>query len=283
MPIEAMIAVLLGAFLHAAWNVMIRGAADPARDTVLIVVGAAALALCASPFVPLPAPASWPYLLASGVIHVVYFLLVASAYRHGEMSLVYPVMRGTAPALSALGAVLLFSEWPAAGGWIGIALICAGILLIAAESLRGKGFPARAMLAAVATALVVAVYTLIDGAGVRLSGNAAGYTGWVFVLTAAPLLVFHAMRNGANVMNASRSLLPYWRRALAGGAFTLGAYALALWAMTLAPIALVAALRETSVVFGTLLAALLLNERVRALRWVAIVMVCAGAAAIRFA
>lgn len=280
MALEVMLAVLLGALLHAAWNALIRGAADRTLDTVLVVCGAGVLMLALLPFAPLPAAASWPYLLASGAIHVAYFLLVAGAYRHGELSFVYPLMRGTAPALSAVAAALLLAEVPSARGWLGVALICSGVLLLAGDAWRKANFHGHAALFAFGTAGIVVVYTLVDGVGVRLSGNAMAYTGWMFLLTALPLLAIFLARDRAATLAYARR---HWRRGLFGGACTLASYALALWAMTQAPIALVAALRETSVVFGALLAATLLRENISGARVAAIAVVVAGAVAIKLA
>lgn len=278
MTIDVMLAVLLGALLHASWNALIRGSTDRTLDTVLVVAGAALIAACMLPFAPLPAAASWPFLIASGLIHVAYFMLVALSYRDGALSFAYPIMRGSAPAVSAIAAALLLSESPAAGGWLGILLICSGIMLLAIESWRVGVFQRRTALFALGTAGTIVVYTLVDGVGVRLSGHAAAYTGWVFVLTAIPLTVVFLLRDG----QAARGYLRHhWRRGLLGGACTLGSYALALWAVTQAPIALVAALRETSVVFGALLAATLLGEHLSRTRWIAIGIVTAGAVTIK--
>lgn len=280
MTIDVMLAVLLGALLHAVWNAMIRGSDNRTLDTVLVVAGAGALMIAMLPFAPLPAPASWPYVIASGAIHVAYFLLVAMSYRHGELSFVYPIMRGSAPAASAIAAALLLAEVPAAGGWLGVALICGGVMLLAGDSWRTGSFHGRAALFAIGTAAVIVVYTLVDGIGVRLSGHAASYTGWVFLLTAAPLVTIFMARNRTAT---TAYLRQHWRRGLFGGACTLASYALALWAMTRAPIALVAALRETAVIFGVLIAALVLHERITRIRYLSILIVTAGAAAIKLA
>lgn len=280
MAIDVMLAVLLGALLHAVWNAMIRGSGNRTLDTVLVVAGAGALMIAMLPFAPLPAPASWPYVIASGVIHVIYFLLVALSYHHGELSFVYPIMRGSAPAASAIAVALLLAEVPTAGGWLGVALICGGVMLLAGDSWRTGSFHGRAALSAIGTAGVIVVYTLVDGIGVRLSGHAASYTGWVFLLTAIPLLTIFLLRDCAGT---TAYLRQHWRRGLLGGACTLASYALALWAMTRAPIALVAALRETAVIFGVLIAALVLRERITRIRYLSILVVCAGAAAIKLA
>lgn len=280
MALDILLVVLFSALLHAAWNTMIRGSSNRTLDTVLVVAGAGVIMLALLPFLPLPAAASWPYAIASGLIHVGYFLLVAGAYRHGELSYVYPLMRGTAPALSAIAAALLLAEVPALQGWLGVALICGGVLLLAGDSLRKAAPQHSATRFALGTAAVVVIYTLVDGVGVRLSGNAAVYTGWVFLLTALPLLAIFLLRDRTATLGYAQQ---HWRRGLFGGACTLASYALALWAMTQAPIALVAALRETSVVFGTLLAATLLRERISPMRWGAVLVVAAGAVAIKLA
>jgi len=259
---------------------MIRGSANRTLDTVLVVAGAGAIMVLLLPFLPLPAAASWPYALASGVIHVGYFLLVAGAYRHGELSYVYPLMRGTAPALTAIAGALLLAEIPALQGWLGVILICSGVLLLAGDAWRKATLQGSATLFALGTAGIVVIYTLVDGVGVRLSGNAAVYTGWVFLLTALPLTAIFLWRDRRSTLTYARQ---HWQRGLFGGTCTLASYALALWAMTQAPIALVAALRETSVVFGTLLAALLLKESVSRTRYAAIGVVVAGAVAIKLA
>ncbi len=278
MTLDVMFAVLFGALLHACWNALISGSTDRTLDTVLVVAGAAVIAACALPFAPLPAPASWPFLIASGVIHVVYFILVAQSYRHGELSFAYPIMRGSAPVISAIAAALLLAESPSAGGWLGVLLISGGVMLLAADSWRNGAFQGRAALFALATAAIIVVYTLVDGIGARLSQQAAAYTGWVFVLTAVPLVALFLVRSG----RATRGYFKlHWRRGLIGGGCTLGSYGLALWAMTQAPIALVAALRETSVIFGALIAAALLGERLSRVRWAAIIVVTAGAVVIK--
>lgn len=280
MAIDVMLAVLLGALLHATWNAMIRGSGNRALDTVLVAAGAGALMICVLPFAPLPAPASWPYIIASGTIHVAYFLLVALSYRHGELSFVYPIMRGSAPAVAAIAAALLLAEVPSAGGWLGVALICGGVALLAGDAWKKRAFNGNAALSAFGTAGIIVVYTLVDGVGVRLSGHAASYTGWVFLLTSIPFAAIFLVRDRAATI---AYLQQHWRRGLFGGACSLASYALALWAMTRAPIALVAALRETSVIFAVLIAAIVLRERITRIRYLSILIVAAGAAAIKLA
>lgn len=278
MPWDVVAIVLLGAGLHAGWNALVRASVHKFFDTALIVTGAAVWTALALPLMPVPAMQSWPYLAASVVIHVVYFSFVAFAYRQGELSFAYPLMRGAAPALSAVAGVLVLHESPSLGGWAGVLLICTGVLVLAADAWRTGTLRVASTLFALANAVVIAIYTLVDGQGARLAGHAFSYTGWMFLLTAPVLLAILAAGQHRGVLEKVRA---GWGKGLLGGACTLASYALALWAMTRAPIALVAALRETSVVFGAILAACFLNEPLTRLRCLSIVVVCAGAIAIK--
>jgi drug/metabolite transporter (DMT)-like permease len=271
-------AVLLGALLHAVWNVFIRAASDKSLNTVLVAGGAGAWAACWLPFAPWPALASWPYLAASVLIHVGYFSFVAYLYRNLDLSFAYPIMRGSAPAFSAVIAVLLVHESPSPTGWTGVLLVSSGVMILIGDSWRSGALRRAPLLLALANAGVIVAYTLVDGVGARLSGNPNSYTAWLFFLTAIPLTVMYFAKTGRSGMKALR--INRMKAAL-GGACTVGSYGLALWAMTRAPIALVASLRETSVVFGTLLAAAFLGERVTPWRYVSVLVVTCGAIAIK--
>ena len=273
-----MLVVLLGAALHATWNVLVKSSTDKALDIGLVVAGSALLSLVAVPLLPLPAEASWPMLAASGVIHQVYFTLVAAAYRSGDMSLAYPLMRGTPPVIVAVLANLLLGEQLGPGGWAGVAMVSGGVL---ATAFNRRGPPSwRTVGFALANALVIVAYTLVDGVGARRSGHAIAYTLWVFLLTAALLLPMLAWWRGPDL---ARHLRARWHVGLGGGMCTLGSYAVALWAMTQAPIALVSALRETSILFGVALAALLLRERPGGVRLAGVGLITLGAVALRLA
>lgn len=278
MSLDVMAIVLFAAALHAGWNAIVRASAEKFQDTVLIVFGAGVWTALLLPLAPLPAVASWPYLAASVLIHIAYFSLVAFSYHSGELSFVYPLMRGSAPALSAVAAALLINESPSPSGWAGIILISCGILVLAGDSLRSRTFRGAPALFALTNAGVIVVYTLVDGQGARLSGQAFSYTGWMFLLTAPLLLAISAAGRGREVF---QRLLSGWGRSLLGGACTLASYGLALWAMTQAPIALVAALRETSVVFAAIIAAYCLKEPITLLRYASIFTVTAGAIVIK--
>lgn len=278
LSLDVMAIVLFAAALHAAWNALVRASADKFLDTVLIVLGAGVWTAALLPLMPSPAVESWPYLAASVLIHVAYFVLVAVSYRSGELSFVYPLMRGSAPALTAVAGLLLINESPSPGGWAGVVLISCGVLVLAGDSLRLGTFRAASAAFALSNAGVIVIYTLIDGQGARLSGHAISYTGWMFLLTAPLLLAIAGVGQGRGIVHRIRS---GWRMGLLGGACTLASYGLALWAMTRAPIALVAALRETSVVFAAIIAASFLKEPITRIRYVSIIAVCAGAIAIK--
>jgi drug/metabolite transporter (DMT)-like permease len=278
MSLEVLLIVLLAAVLHAGWNALIRASSHNLQDACLLVVGAAVWTLFLVPFLPLPQSESWGYLALSVLIHVIYFFLLAVCYRFGQLSFSYPMMRGLAPAITALAMSLVFGESPSAGGWIGIVCICGGIALLSGDAWRSKSLRWATVAPVLATAGVIVCYTLVDGHGVRLAGHALAYTCWLFLLTAAAFIFLSALLGH---MASWRRTRTQWMRGLFGGACSLASYGLVLWAMTRAPIALVAALRESSVVIAAIIAVCCLGERLTGLRVVSICAVTAGAIAIK--
>jgi drug/metabolite transporter (DMT)-like permease len=273
-----MLIVLFAALLHAAWNAFIKSGDNKFVETTLLVTSAGAIAAVVLPFVPGPARASWPFLGASVAIHCVYFSLVALAYRTGELSFAYPLMRGSAPLFTAVLTVSFVGEPIGGGGWLGILLLCAGILWLGRDGWRSANSQKHTLAFALINAVVIVAYTIVDGLGVRASRNAWSYVLWLFFLNTFPLL---AIGFGSNARAILSVPLRGWGKGFAGGLCTVCAYGLALWAMTQAPIALVAALRETSVLIGTALGALLLKERFGLNRWFAAVLITAGAVAMK--
>ena len=273
-----MLVVLLAAALHASWNAIIKAGSDKFHDTGLVTIGAAIVPGLLLPWIPLPAPTSWPYLAASVVIHFGYFSLVALAYRAGDLSYTYPIMRGVAPMLTALVASLMVDESLTVGGKIGILLLSAGILTLAGDNWWSGRFDFAATAFGLLNAVVISMYTLVDGIGIRLAGKPESYICWLFFLTALPFLALSLLRQ-RRLFTAQ--LKSRWAMGLIGGLCTFGSYGLVLWAMTHVPIALVAALRETSVIFGTVIAAVFLRERFGPSRYVAAGLVTAGAVAMK--
>lgn len=276
MTLTVLLAVLGGALLHASWNVVVKHNADKRLATAGVFVGAGFAGLLLVPFVPAPPPGAWPYLAGSTVAECLYGVLLAAAYRRGDFSHAYPLMRGTAPLIVALGSATIVGEPLAPRTWLGVALVSAGILSLIVTAGGTRSWPATRI--ALANSVVIASYTLIDGVGARISGHPFAYTAWLFLVTAAPWcawLVYLASRDGLASLAAR---LP---RGLAGGACSAGSYGIALWAMTHAPVAAVASLRETSIVFGMVLGALVLGERVTRGRAVAALVIAGGVIVMR--
>jgi drug/metabolite transporter (DMT)-like permease len=262
MSTGVLLVVLFAAFLHASWNALVKASPDKILDIVFVTGSAGLICVAVVPFLPLPHASSWPYIVASAIIHIVYFLLIGAAYRSGDMSHAYPLMRGAPPLLVAIASVPLLGERLTVGEWFGVLLICGGILGLllvhrggGRNSGRNSGHTTRL---ALLNAVMIALYTLVDGTGARLSGHAASYTMWIFVLAAPPVLVWALVRHRAA---AHAHFRERWYLMLIGGACTLGAYTLVLWAMTKAPIAMVAALRESAILFGTAISMFVLKER----------------------
>jgi drug/metabolite transporter (DMT)-like permease len=251
------LAVLGAGLLHAGWNALLKsaGGGDSLLDTATVVAGSSACSLVVLPFMALPDRSAWPFLAASIVMHFAYYLTLAQAYRTGDLSFAYPLMRGSAPLIvTVLGAIFL-RELPEFHVIAGILLISAGIIGIAFA--RRERHPPAAAYWAFANAAIIAVYTLIDGAGARTSGNALSYVVWITFLEGVVFLAWVRHRRGAPTLGYLRS---QWRRGLLGGFCSVAAYAIVLWAMTRAPVAAISALRETSVIFAALIGAIWLKE-----------------------
>jgi drug/metabolite transporter (DMT)-like permease len=270
--------ILFAAALHASWNVLIKSESESLTNTVLIIAGSAVIGVVLLPFFPLPLRSCWPYLGASVVIHIVYFSLLLLAYKKGEMSLVYPLMRGLPPVLTAIAASILLSESLSLRGWLGIALVSSGALMLTADFRFSKGFQLAPVALAFLNAIVIVIYTLVDAQGARLSGNAFSYTGWMLFLLALFIFLVIPIIEGRQVFYR---MAKDWGKSLIGGACTFGSYGIALWAMTLAHVALVAALRETSILFGTVFSVFILKERIDWIRGLSITFIVAGAIAIK--
>ena len=279
MELTVFLLLLGGAACHAAWNAMIKLRLEPLDATILISIGCGLIAAPGLFIFGLPAQASWIFVLASLVIHFLYYITLAEAYRTGDLGQVYPIARGAAPLLTALASTVVLSEPIGLLGWIGLLTLTSGIGLL---SIKGQsGLPhlqRRAILFALATAGTVAAYSIVDGLGARLSGSALAYATVLFVGDSLMMLVFGLVRRGRAMF---RDVDRLWPTLLIGGAFSTISYAIAIWAMTQAPLALVAAVRETSVLFAALLSVVLLKERVMLVRIVAVVLVVGGLVIIR--
>jgi phosphonate utilization associated putative membrane protein len=278
-----MAAVLFGALLHASWNALIKGGTDKALDTALIHGLGMVVALPVVAVVGLPAREAWPFLAASIVVHLGYYIALVGAYRHGDLGLTYPVMRGLAPLLVACTSAALIGEVLPLTAWLGVLAISMGVVAVGLSRSALGGHPGKALRYALANAAIIALYTLIDGLGVRASGHALSYVATLFLFEGLPYFLLVMWRRGAQRPQAWRYMGRRWKLALAGTAASFGSYAIALWAMTQVPVATVAALRETSVLFAAALGTLWLKEGFGPLRAAGTLVVVAGVMALRLA
>jgi drug/metabolite transporter (DMT)-like permease len=271
--------VLFGAACHAGWNALIKFGLEPFTTTSLIAIASMLVALPLVPFVGFPITAAWPWLISSAILHLGYYIGLTEAYRTGDMSQVYPIARGSAPLMTATASAALLGEILSWRGWLGIAVLASGIFLISFRGSRDLAkIDKRAIGFALFTAVTICGYSIVDGTGARAAGNAHSYTVWLFILDGVMMAVFAPLRRGTGVFV---DMARYWKSGLAGGALSLAAYWIAIWAMTVAPIAIVAALRETSVLFGAAIAVVLLGEPLRTTRIIAAVMIVTGLTLIR--
>ena len=279
MDLFVFLAVLVAAAFHAGWNALLKLKVEPVVATCLMALASSAVALPLLPVVGLPAPSSWPYLLGSTTVHIAYFLALAQAYRYGDLGQVYPVARGSAPLLTAILAGFWIGEPLGAYGWAGIIVLASGILLLALRGRRAlQAFDARSIGFALLTSLTITAYTLIDGLGARVSQSPLQYTVWLFLLSGAAMGVYGIVAVGRRFIT---EFAAHWKTAVAGAVLSTAAYAIAIWAMTVAPIALVAALRETSVLFAALFSVALLREPLLPARIAAACLVLAGVVLVR--
>ena len=277
-------AVLFAALLHASWNALIKSGKDKALDTALIHILGCGVGVVLVALFGLPRREAWPWLAASMTIHIGYYITLVGAYRHGELGFSYPIMRGTAPLLVAMLSGQLIGERLSLTAWLGVAGISGGVLLIGLTRSHVHGGSRRHALGyALANAAIIAAYTLVDGMGVRASGNALQYVSLLFMLDGLPYFTIVMWQRRAALADSVAFMKQRWPVALVGSSASLGAYAIALWAMTKAPVASVAALRETSVLFATLIGVLMLKERFRLQRLLGAGAVVVGVMALRLA
>lgn len=277
MPPLAIAAALTSALIHASWNAALKGGrGDRIADAFLIAVGGmltwAVVALLAPP----PAAEAWPYLIASVLIHLVYWYALFSAYDAGDMSHIYTLSRGSAPLLVAVGAALTVQEIPPPLKILGVALVSLGVLCVGFSPRA----PLKATLWALSIGLCIASYSLVDALGARANGDALVYVAWTSGIMGVPMIAFAFWRRGPKLLRDAAHA-PF--RGIFIGVISFAGYGLVLWAQTFAPIAQVTALRETSVVFGALIAFFFLREHLGARRWFGAVVVAAGAGLIAFA
>jgi drug/metabolite transporter (DMT)-like permease len=279
LSITVFIAVLFAALLHAVWNVLVKSNADrmvslTVLQTFMGLVGVGMVWKWG-----LPGWHIWPYALASGVLHLGYNLFLVRAYRHADLSVVYPIARGAAPLMTLLGSLAFTAD--NVGLWMGAAVVILVVgLMLTGLGNRSPGSDPHALKYALGTACWIAAYTLVDGIGARNSGNVLGFAGVIFVVDGLFILVAALFTRGRAIIDGFAA---NWLTGALGGVASAVAYGIAVWGMTEAPIASVAALRETSIVFVLLLSARVLKEKLSWQRIVGGLMIVAGAALLRLA
>jgi drug/metabolite transporter (DMT)-like permease len=257
MTLGVFLAVMCAAILHAGWNAIIKIGVSKQTSMLLLSVGHAIIGIGVAATHPVPAAEVWPWLLGSGVIHMLYQLFLAYAYEQGDLSRVYPIARGAAPMIVMIYSLMFLTDEMGTWDYAGVAVLGVGIALMA-RGVFSNGESRRLLPYAFGSALATAGYTLFDGLGARVSGEPLAYVGWLMILSACFYTPAAIALRGGGVLRAD---LRAWVLCLIAAAASFGAYAIAVWAMTVAPLALVAALRETSILFAVLLGWLVFGDR----------------------
>lgn len=273
MDLHVLALVLLAAAAHTAWNAWLKDSGDRLASMAALAVGWFIVGCITIPIVGIPGIASWPYLLATTFVHTSYAMLLITAYKYAEFSLAYPIARGTGPLLVALLAPLFISEHLEGPSFFAVTLIVMGVFLIGVFGNKRSLGGSRAILFSLATGVLIAAYTMIDGQGARAGSTPHAYAGWLFVLTPIPVIAL-AMKI---LRKDFRSLLAgHWKTGVPVGVLSAIAYWVIVWAMTVAPMALVAATRETSILFAAVVSWGVLGEKLRPMRWAGVVVTVVG-------
>ena len=269
----AVILILSAAVMHAVWNAFVKMDGDRLMTMAVVISTPGLLAPLLLLIGPPPALESWPYILLSVLLNNAYFLFLIEAYRSGDLSQVYPIARGSAPLLVAVGAALFANEQLSVVELAGVFIISAGTISLIWRSGLRVDAEKRSIIFALLTGLMIASYTIIDGIGVRLSGNPAAYIGWLFILSPLPIASIAIIRRRGEALVYIRN---NWKLAVLAGGLNLGSYGLSIWALSLAAMAHVSAMRETSVIIAALIGTQLLGESFGKRRILAAMVVATG-------
>ncbi|MEQ4675712.1 EamA family transporter [Providencia vermicola] len=274
MTTYVLLAVLFAAFCHATWNALVKFGNDRFFGLVMISFFSGVLAIPAIFWLGLPSPQAMHWLALSVLFHIGYTYFLSQAYTHGDLSQIYPISRGSAPLITALLGAVLFNEFIPLIGFIGILLIISGVLLIAFAGRKFQlNIKGKALTFALCTAFFTACYTLSDGHGARASEDPVVYTLWLFLLNGIVLTVSGIIKYRTTLV---LGIQQYWRSGLLGGLMQLVSYGIAIWAMSQAPIVMVAAIRETSVLFAMFLSIVFLKEKFNLMRVLACIVILSG-------
>lgn len=272
MTLGVFLAINCAALLHAGWNAIIKTGVSKQTSMFLLTIGHALIGIIVALNKPFPVPEVWPWLIASGLIHMMYQLFLAYAYEQGDLSRVYPIARGAAPMIVAVVGFVFLSDDMNVIEYVGVLVLGLGIVFMARGVLQ-NGESRKLLPFAFGSALATAGYTLADGLGARVSGDPLQYVGWLMVLSAVFYAPTAILLRGTHVIRASRR---DWFFGLLAAAASFAAYAIAVWAMTVAPLVLVAALRETSILFAVLIGWLLFGDRMDRSKLIATALIVLG-------
>lgn len=265
--------VLFAAILHASWNALVKSSGRPEYSIAAFQIVGSLICLCLAPFVPWPDSASWPMIIASMLIHNVYYLTLAQAYRSGDLSQVYPILRGLAPVLVTIGAGVFASEWLPMQVVAGIVVISLGIMSLAFSNRFTGAMPRMAIVWGLITALLIASYTVVDGIGVRRTDQPLSYIIWLFILEPVPICLWLFFRDRDNWFS---QIAANAKVTVIGGISSSLAYGLVIFAMSLGAMGIVSSLRETSVIFAAIIGSVYLKEGFGKQRIIAAVLVSIG-------
>ncbi len=279
MTFTIFITVLFAAALHAGWNTLVKSGNDKLLSVTLVAAGGGIIGAIALPFAASIESAAIPYLIASALIHVGYFTMIGLLYRDADLSVAYPVTRGSAPLLATGLAAIVLHEIPSGLSLAGVFALSFGIFWLASDGIRKGGLQQKTLIFALVNGGIIALYTIVDGTGGRLSGNSVSYNIWLEFLDGVFFVPAALLVRGKPL---AYELVRQWKTALLGGGAAFASYGIAIWAMTHAPIGQVAAVRESSVLFATLFGAVLLKEKFGRSRYVAAAFVAVGLAALRY-
>lgn len=278
MDLAVFIAMLASAFLHAAWNAWVKARKEPSEAMAALLIGAGVPNLVLLCVAGLPAAPAWAWMSVTVTLTIIALSLLGPAYREGDFAVAYPMIRGLIPIVLVLAAIPLFGERPTPEGTVGVVCVSAGLGVIAWESARRtRTMTLRGLGLAALAAGIMAISVITDAKGARLSGNPLGYAAAIAVLNALLMTAVRAAKGD----NVPAMLRRQWPIATFGTMLSISSYVLFIWSVTRAPVAMVATLRETSMLFALVIAAFALRERIGRYRLGAVLLMLAGAALIR--
>ncbi len=273
MDTEIVALILLAAALHAGWNALIKINGDRVAVMAFVTLTGSLLSIFVLPFIDAPDPASWPLLFVTILIHTGYHFFLATAYDHGDLGQVYPIARGSAPILVTLGAILFAGEYINTIALVGVICLSVGVMALTCERDTGATIKPKAVFFALITGITIASYTLVDGLGVRQAGSILGFAVWLTIGDGILTFLIALMWKKREIWRVAKNNIP---TGLAGGVMQVGAYWIIIYALAIAPMGMVSALRETSVLFAALISTFILKEGFTVWRFVSAGLITFG-------